>query len=106
MTCCRTRKTASCSARSKKDPLGLPRPEITYDVGDYVRKSAQHTHDAYAHIAELLGGTEIQFDDKFAPNNHIVGSVIMGPRLPKNRWWTGNAAPMIMKICFWRPAAP
>ena len=43
-----------------------------------MRNSAQHTHEAYAQIAELLGGTEIQFDDKFAPNNHIVGSVIMG----------------------------
>jgi choline dehydrogenase-like flavoprotein len=26
----------------------------------------------------LFGGTEITFDDKFAPNNHIMGTTIMG----------------------------
>jgi choline dehydrogenase-like flavoprotein len=65
-------------SKNYKDALGLPRPEITYDVGDYIRKSAQHTHDTYAEIARLLGGIEVEFDDHFAPNNHIVGSVIMG----------------------------
>ena len=64
-------------SKDHKDPLGLPRPEITYDVGDYVRKSAQHTHDAYAEIARHLGGTEIEFGDRLGPSNHMMGSVIM-----------------------------
>ena len=65
-------------SRDHKDALGIPQPEITYDVGDYVRRSAVHTHESYARIAQLMGGTEVTFDDHFAPNNHIVGSVIMG----------------------------
>lgn len=61
-----------------KDALGIPQPEITYSIDDYVKKSAVHTHEAYARIAQLFGGTEIKFDDNFAPNNHIMGSLIMG----------------------------
>ncbi|MBB5192722.1 choline dehydrogenase-like flavoprotein [Silvimonas terrae] len=62
----------------QKDPLGLPRMEITYKIGDYTKRSAEHTHESYAKIAQLFGGTEVTFDDKFAPNNHLMGSVIMG----------------------------
>ncbi|HAT29541.1 MAG TPA: choline dehydrogenase [Janthinobacterium sp.] len=61
-----------------KDALGIARPEITYSIGDYVKKSAVHTRAAYARIARLFGGTEISFADDFAPNNHIMGSAIMG----------------------------
>jgi choline dehydrogenase-like flavoprotein len=61
-----------------KDSLGIPQPEIYYSINDYVKKSAADTRAHYARIAELFGGTEITFDDKFAPNNHIMGTAIMG----------------------------
>ncbi|MDP5009194.1 MAG: GMC family oxidoreductase, partial [Glaciimonas sp.] len=61
-----------------KDALGIPQPEITYAIGDYVKKSAVKTHEVYASIAAMFGGTEVTFDDNFAPNNHIMGSTIMG----------------------------
>jgi glucose dehydrogenase len=61
-----------------KDALGIPQPEVTYTIGDYTRKSARHTRELYTTIARLFGATEIEFDDEFAPNNHIMGSVIMG----------------------------
>lgn len=61
-----------------KDGLGIARPEITYSIGDYVQKSALHTRAAYARIAALFGATEITFADEFAPNNHIMGTAIMG----------------------------
>lgn len=60
------------------DALGLPRPEVTFDVGDYVRRSAAETQKSYARIAELLGGTEVVFDDGFGANNHLMGTTIMG----------------------------
>ena len=60
------------------DAIGIPRPEIHYSIEEYVRLSAQHTHDTYARIAGLLGGTEIKHDDHFAGNNHIMGTAIMG----------------------------
>ena len=61
-----------------KDGLGIPQPEIYYSIGEYVKKSAAHTHEVYAQIAALFGGTEVTFDDRFAPNNHIMGTTIMG----------------------------
>jgi len=62
----------------RKDALGIPQPEIYYSINDYVKKSAANTHELYAQIADLFGGTEVAFDDRFAPNNHIMGTTIMG----------------------------
>ncbi|HEX7685546.1 MAG TPA: GMC family oxidoreductase [Trinickia sp.] len=61
-----------------KDALGIPQPEIYYSIDDYVHKSAANTHEAYAQIAGLFGGTEVAFDDRFVTNNHIMGTTIMG----------------------------
>jgi choline dehydrogenase-like flavoprotein len=61
-----------------KDALGIPQPEIYYSINDYVKKSAANTHALYAQIASLFGGAEVSFDDSFAPNNHIMGTTIMG----------------------------
>jgi choline dehydrogenase-like flavoprotein len=61
-----------------KDALGIAQPEIYYSINDYVRKSAVNTHELYAQIAALFGGAEVTFDDTFAPNNHIMGTTIMG----------------------------
>jgi choline dehydrogenase-like flavoprotein len=66
-----------------RDAIGLKLAEITYDVGDYVGRSARHTRDAYARIAQLMGGREVWCNDDFTPSNHIMGSVIMGAD-PKN----------------------
>jgi choline dehydrogenase-like flavoprotein len=61
-----------------KDALGIPQPEIYYSINDYVKKSAANTHQLYAQIASLFGGAEVSFDDSFSPNNHIMGTTIMG----------------------------
>lgn len=60
------------------DAIGIPRPEITYHIDDYVKRSAVHTREVYATAAKVLGGTDVQFHDDFAPNNHITGATIMG----------------------------
>ena len=65
-------------SRTETDAIGIPRPEITYRIGDYVKRGAAHTREVYATAAKVLGGTEIEFQDNFAPNNHITGSTIMG----------------------------
>lgn len=57
---------------------GIPKPEFTYAMDDYVRRSAVHTREVYAHAAKLLGGTEVVFEDHFANNNHIGGTALMG----------------------------
>ena len=63
---------------SEKDEIGIPKPEITYSIDDYVMRSAAHTRETFGEIARLMGGSEVRFADDFAPNNHITGTTIMG----------------------------
>jgi glucose dehydrogenase len=65
-------------SKTETDAIGIPRPEITYQIDDYVRRSAVHTREIYATAAKVLDGTDVQFQDDFAPNNHITGATIMG----------------------------
>ena len=63
----------------KKDWLGLPKPAIHYDVGDYTRKSAeQYSVPIGKRIAQAMGATDIKLSPKFAQSKHIMGGTIMG----------------------------
>jgi choline dehydrogenase-like flavoprotein len=64
---------------SKKDWLGLPRPAIHYDVGDYTRKSAEtYSLPIGNRIAEAIGAIDVKISPKFAQSKHIMGGTIMG----------------------------
>ncbi|PAU63006.1 GMC family oxidoreductase [Pseudomonas indica] len=63
---------------TEKDALGIPKPEFTYALDDYVRRSAAHTREVYAAAAQALGGSEVRFHDDYANNNHIAGTTLMG----------------------------
>ncbi|WP_420226489.1 GMC family oxidoreductase [Pigmentiphaga litoralis] len=64
---------------SKKDWLGLPKPSIHYDVGDYVRKSAeQYSLPIGRTIAAAMGATDVKVTPKFNQSKHIMGGTIMG----------------------------
>lgn len=65
-------------SNDQKDALGIPKPEITFSIDKYVKKSAVKTHEVFAEIAAMFGGTEVTFDDNFSSNNHIMGTTIMG----------------------------
>lgn len=65
-------------SKDHKDALGIPHPEVTYDVGEYVRKSAAISRQRLMDIAKAMGGTEIEMTPYFTPNNHITGGTIMG----------------------------
>ncbi|MBM1170036.1 GMC family oxidoreductase [Microvirga arabica] len=60
------------------DPIGIPRPVIRYSIDEYVRRSAEETRNDYKRIADILGATEITFDEDWVRNNHLVGTTIMG----------------------------
>jgi len=66
-----------------KDALGIPHPEVTYDVGDYVRKGGDKVRPTLMHIASLLEATEVKITDQYNANNHVMGGAIMG-RDPKD----------------------
>jgi choline dehydrogenase-like flavoprotein len=64
---------------SKKDWLGLPKPNIYYDVGSYVRRSAEEYSVPIARrLGEALGATHFQVTTEFVQSDHIMGGMIMG----------------------------
>lgn len=63
---------------SQRDVLGIPQPEITYSVRNYVKNSAKKTRAVFAELAAMFGGTEVSFNDQFTSNHHIMGTTIMG----------------------------
>lgn len=65
-------------SKTQKDALGIPHPEVTYDVGEYVRKAAVSSREHLMTIANAMGGKEIEMTPYFTPNNHITGGTIMG----------------------------
>ncbi|KAB8038484.1 GMC family oxidoreductase [Janthinobacterium aquaticum] len=63
----------------KKDWLGLPKPAIHYDVGDYTRRAAEkYSLPIGKRIAAAMGAIDMKISPKFAQSKHIMGSTIMG----------------------------
>jgi fructose 5-dehydrogenase large subunit len=63
----------------QKDMLGLNRPAVSYDVGDYVRKGADlHTFPITKRLADALGADKVTRAPGFVPSQHIMGGAIMG----------------------------
>lgn len=68
------------STEGLKDSLGIPRPEIRYNIDDYVHRAAADTRARVEKIAEAMGAEpgSVLHNDGYAPNNHITGATIMG----------------------------
>ncbi len=63
----------------KKDALGIPKPHIYYDVGDYVRKSAEvYSTPLVKQLAHEMGATDVTVTSEFTNSDHIMGGLIMG----------------------------
>ncbi|TCG04937.1 choline dehydrogenase [Paraburkholderia steynii] len=64
---------------SQKDWLGINKPNIYNDVGDYVRRSAnEYTVPLLKRLAAELGATDFQLTNEFLNSDHIMGGCIMG----------------------------
>jgi len=64
---------------NKKDWLGINKPNIYYDVGDYVRLSAkEYTVRRLQELAAGLGATSFQLSPEFLNSDHIMGGCVMG----------------------------
>jgi choline dehydrogenase-like flavoprotein len=64
---------------SQKDWLGINKPNIHYDVGDYVRQSAkEYTVPRLQQLAAELGATKFQLSPEFLNSDHIMGGCVMG----------------------------
>jgi fructose 5-dehydrogenase large subunit len=63
----------------KKDWLGINKPNIYYDVGDYVRRSAnEYTLPLLKKLIAALGATDSTIATQFTNSDHIMGGCIMG----------------------------
>jgi glucose dehydrogenase len=65
---------------SEKDELGLPKPQVHYNLDDYLHRAMAAAKKDYERIAELMGGTNLRHtpDGQYANNQHIMGTMIMG----------------------------
>jgi choline dehydrogenase-like flavoprotein len=64
---------------SHKDWLGLPKPNIYYDVGSYVRKSAEiYSTPLVRQLAHEMGAVDVKVTTEFTNSDHIMGGMIMG----------------------------
>jgi choline dehydrogenase-like flavoprotein len=64
---------------SKRDWLGINKPNIYYDVSDYVRRSAnEYTVPLLKQLIAELGATESTIATVFTNSDHIMGGCIMG----------------------------
>jgi choline dehydrogenase-like flavoprotein len=88
---------ANGSDKTKVDHLGLPRPQITYDLSDYTKKGLAAAKDTATRIFQKMGAKEFtkEGDDdpsqfvwppggkdniKYYGAGHIVGTYRMGPK--------------------------
>lgn len=65
-------------SETRRDELGLPCPDIHYDVGEYVHKGAEASHRQLEFIGKLFGAAEFHITEDLNANNHIMGGTIMG----------------------------
>lgn len=65
---------------AQKDWLGLPKPSVYWDVGDYTRRaSVEYSEPMAQRIAEAMGATDFKpAGNKFSTSKHIMGGTIMG----------------------------
>jgi choline dehydrogenase-like flavoprotein len=64
----------------KKDPLGIPKPQVHYALNDYVHKGMAEARKIYTRIAELMGGSNLHYsaEREYSNNQHITGTMSMG----------------------------
>ena len=64
----------------QKDAMGIPKPQAHYAIDEYTRKGAEVSKEDFTRVAELMGGTNLQYSAEgyFANNQHICGTLSLG----------------------------
>jgi choline dehydrogenase-like flavoprotein len=64
----------------RKDALGIPTPQIHYQMDDYIHRGMALARIEYGKIAALMGGSNLRYSDegKYSNNQHITGTLSMG----------------------------
>jgi choline dehydrogenase-like flavoprotein len=62
----------------RRDAIGVPRPKITYSVGEYELKALAHARRVALEIAAALKATDIHEGKDILSSGHIIGTYRMG----------------------------
>jgi choline dehydrogenase-like flavoprotein len=65
-------------SKSRRDGLGLPCPDVNYELNDYVHRGYDAAVQQLQHIGSLFGAVEFNVTTALNANNHMMGSTIMG----------------------------
>lgn len=65
-------------SKTRRDPHGIPCPDVYYDVGDYVHKGYDAAVLQLKEIAAIFDASDLNITTALNANNHIMGSCIMG----------------------------
>jgi len=76
-------------SKTRKDPHGIPCPDVYYDVGEYVRKGYEKSVEQLRGLAGLFDADDFVATTSLNANNHIMGGTIMGAD-PRDSVTNGN----------------
>lgn len=65
-------------AENELDPLGLPRPKLTYSHDDYIAKGWEAANELHERMLEAVGATEIVHSENLGGVGHLMGTCRMG----------------------------
>jgi choline dehydrogenase-like flavoprotein len=60
------------------DALGIPRPQLSYRVGDYAQAGLNVARGLHQQVFQALGASEIHHEAAFQGAGHIIGTYRMG----------------------------
>ena len=63
---------------TRRDGMGLPCPDINYELDDYVHRGYDAACEQLRHIGGLFNAVEFDITTSLNANNHMMGSTIMG----------------------------
>ncbi|MGB8194011.1 MAG: GMC family oxidoreductase [Chitinophagaceae bacterium] len=74
-------KNAVTLSEDKKDPLGIPRPRLSFYFDDYNKKAMQYAYNVSTQVMELAGCTVVHEKaqvKQYSGAGHIMGTTRMG----------------------------
>ena len=65
-------------AEDQLDPLGLPRPKLTYSHDDYIQGGWEAANELHTQLLEAVGATDVVHFDELGGVGHLLGTTRMG----------------------------
>jgi choline dehydrogenase-like flavoprotein len=62
----------------RRDPLGLPRPRISFRIDDYTRRGLEQARRVHDQVFAALKATDVLHVDDIKPAGHLMGTCRMG----------------------------